>query len=540
MIHIVLVDDDILALTKMKQLINLDQVKIVGEFTQPDQAIEYMTTGKADILITDMRMPKVDGIALIRKAKELRPELQVIAVSSYEDFQYVKESFREGSVDYILKHNLDEDTLTKALTEAISHVSDANRSEPNEELLQESRHALKSRLVRQLLLNEISVNEARNRLQKYQIQMNVSSTILVLCEIDDYRRLTEDFSAENRAIFLTSVTDLMGKVLIKLPDKEIIRMDEGKYVLLFSYPHVRSQLYMYSTTRDYCKRLNYTLENMLNMKLSISIGKICFDLDDFAASYRSCLSALNNKFFQGKGQVYDTQHALATDNISQINLSTRDQLNLESVYATLSKGETSYHAAIEKIFKQYVDMKYPIQIIELQMIDFLNLGYKVMKERQLMKLQVDNPFNTMYQSIKKVETVYEMKGILLAFYAKITENILAIQQMQSRDYNKYTIQAIERIKQNYANNISLQDIADELEINATYLSKIFKADTALNFTEYLNRYRIEQAKHLIESKKYRVKEIYGKVGFNQYNYFFKVFRQLTGLTPVEYEKQMTK
>lgn len=540
MIHIVLVDDDILALTKMKQLINLDQVKIVGEFTQPEQAIEYMTKGKVDILITDMRMPKMDGIALIRKMKELHPELQVIAVSSYEDFQYVKESFREGSVDYILKHTLNEDTLTKVLMEAISHVSVTNRSEPSLEILQESRYALKSRLVRQLLLKEISVTEACNRFQKYQIQMNVSSTILVVCEIDDYRRMTEDFSAEDRSIFLTSVTDLMEKVLTKLPDKDIIRMDDGKYLLLFSYPHVRSQLYMYSTTRDYCKRLNYTLENMLNMKLSISIGRSCSDLEDFVANYQSCVATLHNKFFQGKGQVYDAQHPLATDNISRINLSTRDQLNLESIYTALSKGEASYQDSIEKIFKQYMDLKYPLPIIELQLIDFLNLGYKVMKEQQMMKLQEDNPFNEMYQLIKKVETVDEMKGIVLAFYAKITENMSAIQHMQTQYYNKYTIQAIEQIKRLYTKNISLQDIADELDINATYLSKIFKADTALGFTEYLNRHRIEQAKQLIQSKKYRVKEIYGQVGFNQYNYFFKVFRQLTGVTPVEYEKQITK
>ncbi|MNO41636.1 putative response regulatory protein [compost metagenome] len=540
MIHIVLVDDDLLALTKMKQLINLDQVKIVGEFTQPEQAIEYLKRGKVDILITDMRMPKMDGITLIRKMKDLHPELQVIAVSSYEDFQYVKESFREGSVDYILKHTLNEDTLTKVLMEAISHVSETNRSEPNVEILQESRYALKSRLVRQLLLNEISVTEAYNRFQKYQIQMNVTSTILVVCEIDDYRRMTEDFSAEDRSIFLTSVMDLMEKVLTKLPDKDIIRMDEGKYLLLFSYPHVRSQLYMYSTTRDYCKRLNYTLENMLNMKLSISIGRSCTDLEDFVACYQSCVVTLHNKFFQGKGQVYDAQHPLATDNISRINLSTRDQLNLESIYTALSKGEDSFHDSIEKIFKQYVDLKYPISLIELQLIDLLNLGYKVIKEQQMIKLQEDNPFNEMYQLIKKVETVDEMKGIVLAFYAKITENMSAIQHMQTVSYNKYTIQAIEQIKRLYTNNISLQDIADELDINATYLSKIFKADTALGFTEYLNRHRIEQAKHLIQSKKYRVKEIYGQVGFNQYNYFFKVFRQLTGLTPVEYEKQITK
>lgn len=157
MIRIVLVDDDVLALTRLKQLIRLEDVQVAGEFTQAEQALDFLMREKADILITDMRMPKVDGIELIRRIKEAEPDVQLIAVSSYEDFHYVKMSFKEGSVDYILKHALNEESLTKALVEAIARVQAIREKKElsapplDEGLAAESRQALKSQLLTLLL-----------------------------------------------------------------------------------------------------------------------------------------------------------------------------------------------------------------------------------------------------------------------------------------------------------------------------------------------------------------------------------------------------
>ena len=90
MINIVIVDDDVLALTKLKSLINLKNTKVSGEYTQPEDALSHIRKHRTDILLTDMRMPKIDGIELIRQAREINPAIQVVAISSYKDFDYVK------------------------------------------------------------------------------------------------------------------------------------------------------------------------------------------------------------------------------------------------------------------------------------------------------------------------------------------------------------------------------------------------------------------------------------------------------------------
>lgn len=540
MINIVLVDDDMLALTRLKQLIDLQGVRIVGEFTKPEQALEFITKEHVDILITDMKMPVMDGIELIEKLKELKPELQLISVSSYEDFSYVKESFKLGGIDYILKHTLDEESLTKALLAAIANVKQSSKDSKaavlEETFAEESKQALKAKLLTQLLREEIPIEEAQQKFVNYQIRLHISSTILVVCEIDDYRRITEHFSDKDTAIFLSSITDIMNRVLGNVPDKEIIRIEDGKYVLFLSFPNVRSHLFIYSTTIEFCKRLNYNLEKMLNITLSVGIGQCCSQIGDFIKSYHKCLEKLHNKFFEGKGLVYDT-HQASSAVFSLNEISNKIKVDLEGIYNYLNKGDCGYTAQLEGIFEQFKARKYPKQIIELHVIDMLNIGYKVIKNTPLVEQQFEG-FNQLFTQIKAVETLDETKEILTSFYQQIIQSISDRKQMNQHGYNKYTIKAIDYIKLHYKEDISLQNVADELGIHHTYLSKVFKMDAGCNFKEYLNQYRIDKAKELIRTQNYRIKEIYGCVGFNQYNYFFKVFRQVAGQTPIEYEKQI--
>ncbi len=546
MIRIVLVDDDVLALTRLKQLIRLEDVQVAGEFTQAEQALEFLKREKADILITDMRMPKVDGIELIRRIKEAEPDVQLIAVSSYEDFHYVKMSFKEGSIDYILKHALNEESLTKALMEAIARVhairenKDRTSPSPDEGLAAESRQALKNQLLTLLLKGEIQVDEARERMDKHGIHLRLGSAIVVACEIDGYRKTVEGFEDKDKSIFLSSVHDLMERVLAKVPEKEIVRAEEGRYALILSYPHVKSHLFIYSATYEYCGRLISTLGKMLNIKLSVGIGGLCSDIADIPASYRKCLDMLDNKLFEGAGKVFDAQRTLSKPVGAGNGSSARIPINQDEIYGELTEGSTGYRDTIEGLFQRFSEGKIPLQIIQLHLVDLLNAGFKAIKSRELLKLQEEYSFNLLYQEVHAAETIEEMKRIILDFYEAIANAALEHKRMQERNYNKHTIRAIEIIERDYAKAISLQDVADEFGVHHTYLSKVFKADTSHNFTEFLSGYRIDKAKRLIETGKYRLKEIYGRVGFNQYNYFFKVFRQVTGLTPTEYERQTTK
>lgn len=103
------------------------------------------------------------------------------------------------------------------------------------------------------------------------------------------------------------------------------------------------------------------------------------------------------------------------------------------------------------------------------------------------------------------------------------------------NYTELTNKALEYLRENYAKDISLNQTAEYIGVNSSYLSRVFKEDYGMEFIEYLNSLRVKQAKYLIERTDTKLKEIIIQVGFNNYTYFFKVFKMVAGITPVEYK-----
>jgi len=541
MMNVVLVDDDVLALGRLKSLIRMDGVRIAGQFTQPDQALEFILREAVDIVMTDMKMPKLDGVELIRRVKAVKPDVAVICISSYEDFHYVKESFRQGSVDYILKHALDEESVTRALGDAILRVS---RERPpaeapvSEELRAESIRALKTRLLMQLLNGELSADAVLEKLEKYGLKPDFAGSVLLLCEIDDYDNVTARFSEKDKSIFHQAVTDLFERVLARVGEKEILRIEEDRYAVLLSWPQIRSRLYLFNSAHELSRRLNYNMEKMLNATMSIAIGDPCPSPDGLASVYDQCRKLLANKLYTGKGKIH---HSMGDGENpppgapSGMRPETIDATETaETVIRMLEQGENDYREPVEAPFQRMAGAKLSLPELEPHLVTLLNAGYAVVNRHRL-KLPGHLQFHALYPALRNAETLEDMKRTLLLFYDEIARECANRADMAARGYNRLTIETIDWIKQHFHKPVSLQDVADALRVHPTYLSKVFKADTGLTFTEYLNRRRIDRAIELISTGRYSIKQIYREVGFNQYTYFFKVFRQITGVSPSEYE-----
>ncbi|HJA12303.1 MAG TPA: response regulator [Candidatus Mediterraneibacter merdipullorum] len=537
MINIVLVDDDALALTKMKDLIHIKGAKVAAEFTQADQALEYIRDSQPDILITDMRMPRIDGVELIRLAKQFRPDLQVIAISSYKDFHYVKESFREGSIDYILKHMMTEENMTGALLEAMKQVRKNKEEMPQEEMIEEGQTVLREKIFSQMFRDEISVEKAEEDLKKYRISLDVSSTVIMMCEIDGYGDLSERFQEEDRRIFLNAARNIIEKVTEKVPDRVIIKISEERYVVLLSFSNVKSQLYIYSSSAQYARQLNTNMKKLMNVDLSISLGRLCMSLKELRKSYGECEALLKNKFFEGKGKIYNHYTAAETAGIHESH-GKAGKFQGSRVYQKLLSRDESCMDDIRNVFRVFKEEKVPAMVIELGVVEMLNAGYKVIEEKNLEEIREKENFHVLYGKIKRQDTADEMSSEICRFYQDIIDELKKQEELESSGYSKYTSQAVSYLNTNYRTAVSLRELAEQMGIHYAYLSKVFKHDTGVNFGEYLNNIRIEKAKEMIREGRYRIKEISAEVGFNQYNYFFKVFKQVEGCTPTEFEKKI--
>lgn len=544
MIKILLVDDDVLVLTKIKQLIKYikGDYEVVKAVTNAKEAMDFLKQQEVDILITDMKMPKVDGINLIKEIRTMDKPVQIIAISSYEDFYYVKESLKQGSLDYILKHNLNEKVLKNVLEGAQKKIIAKRNLELSQiehnKIIRESKELLKKELLEQLLYGYVNRAEALEKFKDYKIELSLNNLILITCEIDNYKVITEDFSKKDERIFNDAAIDIIKRVLDKVDKKEILSLNEGEYIIYLSFDQVKSNLYILSTASEYAERVKSNLEKLLNLKISISISNCCNDIADIPKYYLKSKEKLKNKFYEGKGKVYDVYDSGAVSGIKNI---TKDiKINEKEFLEKLRRGNEELLRSIELLFDKYKEAKYPFELVELSVLEMFNIGNEVIKEYN-MDIDLEKySLNHLYKNIYKYETLEDIKQLMLSFYSTILSKVKEKNKFLDNRYSKYTIKCISYIEGNYGKQISLQNAADFIGVNAAYLSKVFKNDVSKNFVEFLNNYRVEKAKELIQMKSYKIKEISELVGFNNYNYFFKVFKQITDVTPLEFEKNIKK
>ena len=192
---------------------------------------------------------------------------------------------------------------------------------------------------------------------------------------------------------------------------------------------------------------------------------------------------------------------------------------------------------IEKIYEDIIQKfvsQTSCQIITVELINLLKRYAKGISE-EFFQFDKDGNIKT---GVLSGGTLLDMRLLVEKVY---TEAFQILQQNEETlNYRDYTIKTIEYIHKNYMNNIGLSNAADQIGINKSYLSRVFAEDCGMGFTEYLNRFRVQKAKYFIRAGGEKIKSISEKVGFNNNTYFFKVFKEVTGMTPQEYENSQEK
>lgn len=534
MIKIVLVDNDVLDLMQLKQLLKVPRDCVVKDFIYPKEALSYMEKHGADILITDMKMPHMDGISLIKNARKAAPGLHTIVISSYKDFEYVKESFKEGSLDYILKHTLSEEVLKAAFDQAVSKMEEHRLKERSPEVLAQSRQLMLEKLIRQLLLREISSESFEEQRKEYKIGTALNEIVMLVCEMDDYRSHTADFTQADKRIFLDSVMETAKKMGETFDGTELIYMSGGEFVMLLPFGDIRSRAGMQMETADFIRRMKSTMSRMFNLNLSIAVGEPVA-AGKLPEQYDRCLQYLRRKFFEGKGKVYHRLELPPAEEAGVQMIGGAGERPYEELIQEVKEGSIRVEL-LYKLFSYYQEKYYPREMIELQMAEVLQRLWTLSEERHL-TLPEEYRFHTFYGRLGSLETMEDIKECMEKLFNCVSEKIKDEKEGRYSDYNKYTVAAIEYMQKNYRLPLSLQEAADYLGVNHTYLSKIFKEDTGDNFTNCLTNYRIKKAKELIDTKQYKIKDVYKLVGFGSYNYFFTVFKKKVGVSPLEYENK---
>ena len=315
----------------------------------------------------------------------------------------------------------------------------------------------------------------------------------------------------------------------------ITNIEEERFIILFSLGSIRSSLEIHNSVFTSIDRIKTSSKRYLNITACFSISGVFDSIMELNKHYLEANKILKEKFFKGKDMVFQ-KHIEDTEQKEIFNMDIRDEKTI--IVALKSADWQKILQCINEIFDKILLFGKNQRSIQMICVELINIVNRVAGESGFETKEIYRGEDIPYDEMKKYETIKEVKEWIISIYEKLAK-LLEISSI-TPEYTEPTKKAISFIHRNYGKNISLNEAAQEIGVNSSYLSRAFKKDCSKGFNEYLNYIRVEHAKWLIESGDYRLKHIAEKVGFNSYTYFFTVFKEFLGMTPQEYEEMVNE
>lgn len=513
-----IVDDEEKTRKNLCELIdwNSNGIVLIGSAENGRDALEYLTSSPADLVMTDVRMPVMDGLELIHQLKSRGIGGKFIVFSGYDEFDYAKQAIRYGVSEYLLKPCSRKEILETALR-VKSVVDLENEQSRQRELLkaqmEEEKPFLREKYLGMLATGKSSFSDLKEKFAFLEIFLESPQYTVAIAIMqpsaggvsDEKQAELMDFGVKQ--LFLRSGLKGFSADFFTVEDEYVFLIKHGE-------PLTRGNL---TQALEWLLR---TVEHQLGAKLVFGVGGSYLGCDFVKESYQEARRAVDQLFWSAPSKIsfFEQKEDFHTRNLYPFSceqeiltaLKQANRLQLEnsirSFYLALENQHTSREAAL-----QYQ------AILKSALIRFcMEIGLPI---DSLMKNGQNKRFSNRIIDGEDIQkTALELLEL--------------IEQRQSE--NPVISFVVQYIEQHYSEEISREFLAEKAFVSPSYLSTLFRQCMGMNFSDYLNRVRIWNACEILRRETCKIYEAALSVGFNDERYFSQVFKKIEGLTPAEY------
>ena len=496
---VLIVEDEFIMRQGMKHMIEWEKegFTIVGEATNGQEALELIDTLKPHIIISDIVMPILNGVDFSKIIQEKHPDIQIIILSSYDNFEYVKDTFLNGAIDYILKPTLNPDQLLITLNKAVDKI-------PGLELVK-NEDIYYSNLIERYLLGFDHSLEINKFIEVFPHTCFRIFGINLKHTFGKNKKTIEKIKVKTEEFFITNKNYAYVKLII---NDEILL-----YIINYK---ISKDIDVIKEIEKYIKKNLLIQENIL-FTITPKFDKLYKVKDIYNEKF---ILYLCQKFYYKNEFLLDTNNIGIKDKIKKFDF---------NEFSNLIKMK-KFNIAINMI-DEYVNYAIDLRIDEYNVKNLIkNLLYNFVISLEPYKIETDELRKKYFEVIDEVAYSYD-------FIEKVNEILLELRDIISKNVNveeKRIIEILEYINEHYDKPLELSDISKAFNFNYYYLSFYFNNHRKEGFSEYLNRIRIEKACDLLKENKFYVSEISSMVGYSDHSYFCRVFKKQTGYTPSNY------
>lgn len=531
MYSVVICDDKPVIREALKKTVDWQALgcSVVGDAADGRSAVRLCEKFRPEIVITDIRMPLLDGLEVTQQIKRLRPTTLIIVITAYDEFDYAQRALRYGAFELILKP-VDDDYFVSVLTSAVEKLDELRLREvrtaelltENRELqqqLEDDRHGRLRRLALELLTGGFVSQEAMQQAKRLSLPLGVFVTFVVA--FPDHSLRPRQIREEVR----TKLGRLSARYNVLFID---VLLQPGELIVLMTGGRKQPEV------REIAKAVGTALSGVAQQSGSSAGVGISLAHDSIAEAPRSleeAQAALAYRFIRSTGVVqYDeVPETRQVDGLAVVTavrdiqrallMGNRDVTeNIRSMVNMIAENSAGNIGLMKSLL-------YSI-ILSLHSARLEHVGYLPSPDRTIGEL---------YRDLQRVGTLQEthdyIDSLLKAYDTFCSDT-------DEDSVSPATRRIIEYIRQHYMEQLTLSRVAGAVSLSPSYVSRLVKTETGIRFTEVVHEIRIAQASRLLRNTSMRVYEVASAVGIENYVYFYQLFRSYHGVSPKQYRREV--
>lgn len=512
MIRVIVAEDEYFArkvLVKMLQELEED-IEIIGETENGQGVLEMLKEQSADMVITDIQMPEMDGLELAKEISEQFPDTCVIIETGFAEFEYATQAIKYGVKDYLLKP-----IKTDELLKSIRRVQETKKKDTER---------MRMRIVtdkrQHMDFTHVLENENLNKRILHPFFEKMQSGNWYLAVVQCKKRELTDHQIQN-------ILEILGKTEGSMRMETMFFYPKEEFILAVSCKEGEKEL----VAANLRKKI---ISCHSNLKLDLEIGlsslqKKCeAQGKELAAAYREAVYAINQRLLNPGNQLYFYgQEVSIMPCFSQV-----EERNLEYC---LNEGKVKEAEHVIEAFFEQCRTTDTVNVYSLfiSLVQIINVMNRVYNQKQD-KMQQGKE-STLLFSFKTDLYIYRSLDEIKDYICQILRDVCGVEGHKSsiiEDLLKY-------LEWNYQYDITVNDLAmHKYFVNPSYLSRLFKAETGQAFSKYLVNLRMKKAAQVLENSDLKVSDVAMCVGYNDVSYFIQTFKKYYNVTPEQYKKNL--
>jgi two-component system response regulator YesN len=517
MFKLLIADDESLERQAIKLIVskNCSEITEIEEAANGREAIEKSMSFNPDIILLDIRMPGIDGIEAAGRIKKSRPESRIIFLTAFDYFEYAREAIKIGVENFIVKPAEDEqiiDAIKSITNELIKTKVQQNEQNSYDDKLAKVTIFLESEIVSSLSIGEVNEEQIRELLEL----MNINSTKGCAAIIRfDGEGLQLEMTMRLYSSKIKDYTEKLGIFCLVNSVKSCL------HIVGFSKRDMNLDDINADMKRLYTD-LHNEMKNQIKNRIAIGIGNSFSDIKGIFRSFSGarvasagCEGGSFVKSYEEVRRSTNNIYPIEKEKVLCERIILGDELYALSVYDEIMDWiENSYEALEDVILKAY------------ELIIVINRSIAIDVKDKALEVSL--------RQLQQIDSRTELRSFIRDSIFRLIEDIT---YSQSDSGAAIIEKACEYINNNYAQQISLDDLASMVGFSSFYFSKVFKLYKSMNFIDYLTNVRINKGKELLRNPYISVREISELIGYNNADYFTRVFKRSEGITPTDYRNR---